>query len=378
MMTQETMRPLKDLMPVLAHDVASSIDVPPFDRAAMDGYGTVASDLAGASREKPRSLRLEAAIHAGDAAAPVISPGSCVQIATGAPIPSGADTVVPVEETRREGESVLFFKEIQTGSHIIRKGEDIKKSSAVFPSETWLSPARVGALAALGFEKVEVFARVRTAIAPTGPEVIRPGRPLGPGQVYDINTFSLRSLLHAHGAAPSTFDIADDSLESLERILEEAESHDLMVFSGGSSVGEKDLLVDVIERMGKVFFHGIAIKPGKPTLFGEVRGTPVVGMPGYPTSCLMNAYTLLIPLVRRMAHLPTFHPPRIQAPLGATVRSHQGKRHFLTVKVTGGKAVPAFKSSGAITSMAWADGFIEIPEDTTVLPENTPVTVILF
>jgi molybdopterin biosynthesis enzyme len=171
---------------------------------------------------------------------------------------------------------------------------------------------------------------------------------------------------------------APDDLPALERALEACLASDLVVFSGGSSVGERDLILDVVEQMGQVLFHGIAVKPGKPTLFGLIRGTPIFGMPGYPTSCLSNAYMLLVPPLRRMAHLPPAEPRRARVPLGQRVVSTTGRHQFYTVRIVDGVALPAFKQSGDITSMAQADGYIEIPAMIDVVEKDEMVEVTLF
>ena len=171
---------------------------------------------------------------------------------------------------------------------------------------------------------------------------------------------------------------AQDTIEDLERAIDACLEDDVLVFSGGSSVGERDLILDVIGRRGEILFHGIAVKPGKPTVFGIVGGKPVFGMPGYPTSCLSNAYMLLVPALRRMAHLPPYQARTVQLPLAQRIVSTTGRHQFYTVRITDGQAVPAFKASGDITSMAHADGYIEIPANTDIVDKGETVSVILF
>jgi len=241
-----------------------------------------------------------------------------------------------------------------------------------------LNPSRIGALAALGTRDVEVFARPTVAILSTGNEIADPGQPLGPGQIYDINRFTLETIIRQHGGVGVPLPIAADSVEDLSDALDAASGHDVVVFSGGSSVGERDLILDVLKAHGDVHFHGIAVKPGKPTVFGAIGGKPVLGMPGYPTSCLSNGYMLLVPMLRRMARLPEFRPHVVRVPLARRIVSTTGRHQFYTVRITEGTATPAFKASGDITSMSQADGYIEIPAHVDVVEAGEPVDVKLF
>jgi molybdenum cofactor synthesis domain-containing protein len=225
---------------------------------------------------------------------------------------------------------------------------------------------------------VDVYERPRIAILSTGNEVVDPGQPLGPGQIYDINQFTLSSIVEAHGGVPAVLPGAHDTLDSLSASLDAALAGDVLVFSGGSSVGERDLMLDLLLKRGDVLFHGVAVKPGKPTVFGRVDGRPVLGMPGYPTSCLSNGYMLLAPMVRRMARLPAHRPHVARVPLARRIVSTTGRHQFYTVRIIDGAAVPAFKASGDITSMAHADGYIEIPAHVDIVETGETVDVKLF
>jgi molybdenum cofactor synthesis domain-containing protein len=210
---------------------------------------------------------------------------------------------------------------------------------------------------------------------------------LKPGQIYDINKFTLSTIIAEHGGVPMPFATAQDTIDALEeavdmalgrRSLGEGGSCDVLVFSGGSSVGERDLILDVIGRKGEIVFHGIAVKPGKPTVFGTIDGKPMFGMPGYPTSCLSNAYMLLVPALRSMARLKPRHLPTVTLPLGQRIVSTTGRHQFYTVRIVDGHAMPAFKASGDITSMSQADGYIEIPAQTDIVEKDELVEVKLF
>jgi molybdopterin molybdotransferase len=364
---------------VLARGVVSPVDVPPFDRAAMDGYAVIAADTFGAGRYEPRVLRSVEKVYTGSMPTRVVEAGACIEIATGAPMPAGADAVVMVEETEKAGgDDVRVFTPVYPGQHVGRRAADISAGQALLASGTVLNPSRIGTLAATGTIEVDVFARPRVAILSTGNEVAHPGQALGPGQIYDINQFTLGAIIGPHGGEAVTGPTPPDSLPELTAAIERATSEDIIVFSGGSSVGERDLILDALQQIGEVLFHGIAVKPGKPTVFGRVGRTPVLGMPGYPTSCLSNAYMLLVPLLRRMARLPEHCPQIVTLPLSRRVVSTTGRHQFYTVRVEGGQAVPAFKASGDITSMSQADGYIEIPAQTDIVEAGEPVHVKLF
>jgi len=363
---------------VLAEDVKSDRDVPPFDRAAMDGYAVRAEDTYGASDLTPRTLRLVGALHAGESTDTPVKRGECIRIATGCPIPPGADSVVMVEFTEEKGREVSVHRAVYPGANIARRGEDIKKGEVVLERGTFLTPAKIGVLAALGRRRVLVYRRPRVAVIPTGAEVCEVGSELKEGQVYDVNSYTLSAVLQENGASVTRAPIIPDSLEELRSALKRFLDHDLIVFSGGSSVGERDLLVKVVEESGKVLFHGVQIKPGKPTLFGLVDGKPVFGMPGYPTSCLSNAYLFLVPVVRKMARLPPKKPRTVKAKMAKRVVSASGREQFLPVRLVGGEARPVFKKSGDITSLADADGYVVLPVNVDVVEEGEEVTVTLF
>jgi molybdenum cofactor synthesis domain-containing protein len=249
---------------------------------------------------------------------------------------------------------------------------------AILARGTALNPSRIGALAASGIAAVDVFARPRIAILSTGNEVVDPGQPLPPGHIYDINKFTLSSIVREHGGEPIVRATVGDTLADLHRALDECRDDDVVVFSGGSSVGERDLIIDLIAARGEMIFHGIAVKPGKPTALGRVDGKPILGMPGYPTSCLSNGYTLLVPLLRKIARLPAYRPRTVALPLAHRVVSAPGRHQFYTVRIENGAAVPAFKASGDITSMSQADGYFEIDADTNIVEQGELVEVKLF
>ena len=364
---------------VAAVDVVSEQHVPPFDRAAMDGFAVVAQDTFGADRHQPNTLRCVETVFTGQTPKRGVDRGECTQIATGAPMPQGADAVVMVEETDRgNDDQVRIFTPVYPNQNVGRRGADIVPGQTLVRCGDLLGAGRIGALAAVGTADIEVYAKPSVALLSTGDEIVGPGQALAPGQIYDVNRFTLETVVRSHGGLAVGYASAADTLDALTAAVEACATHDLLVFSGGSSVGERDLILDVLQQQGEVLFHGIAVKPGKPTVFWRVAGTPVLGMPGYPTSCLSNAYMLLIPMLRRLAHLPPYRPQTVTVPLAERVVSTTGRHQFYTVRLDDGRAVPAFKASGDITSMSLADGYIEIPAQTDIVEKGEKVVVKLF
>jgi molybdenum cofactor synthesis domain-containing protein len=363
---------------VLAVAAVAPADVPPFSRAAMDGYAVVAADLAHAFAAAPVTLTCLERVYTGQVPTRVVTRGTCSEVATGAPMPEGADAVVMVEETDGAGTEVRFLAAARTGQNIGRRGQDIQAGQVAVAPGAELNASRIGALAALGLTAVDVYERPRIAILATGNEIVSPGAALQPGQLYDINSFTLATVVSEQGCTPIIVRAAADTIEDLTAAIASAPPHDVLVTSGGTSVGTRDLVMDVLKAHGTVLFHGIAVKPGKPTAFGRLGTALVFGMPGYPTSCLSNAYILLAPALRRLAHISERTTPSVRLPLASRVVSTAGRHQFYTVRIGDGAAIPAFKASGDITSMSQADGYIEIDADTEVIEAGTIVDVKFF
>ncbi len=368
---------------VLGEPVVASMPVPPFPRAAMDGYAVIAEDTFGAGNFNPVRLTLSEVIHAGDTARGEVARGSCIQVATGSPIPPGADAVVQVEDTELEEDpaqagKVKIYKPVYPRQNVSPQGEDIQAGREVLPTGTHLDPSKIGVLAALGIPEVPAFVKPMVAVIPSGNEIVRPGDPLEPGKIYDINSYTLSALVQESGGIPRLFPIMKDTLEDVRRTLREALACDIIVFSGGSSVGERDVMVEGVEGMGEVKFHGIAVKPGKPTLCGVVEGKLLLGMPGYPTSCLTNGYGLLGPVLRKLGNLPETRTGGVELPISRRYTSTIGRHQYLPVRVEHGEVVPVFKESGAITSMADAEGYIEIPAKVDLVEKGERVLVRFF
>jgi molybdopterin molybdotransferase len=393
---------------VLATDVHAARDVPAFDRAAMDGYAVRARDTAGASRAHPVPLRLLGRVYAGETATEPVDTETCIEIATGAPIPEGADAVVMVEDTlapasgaasgaanaaasdaaaSEVGIDIQIFAETRAGQHIVRRAADMRQGDVLLSRGAHLSASRLGALAAIGVPEVDVFSRPVVAILPTGDELTPLGAPLPLGHVYDVNRYTLASVVRQHGGIPRVYPTVADDLDSVRNAIarvnaqangESRDPIDLLVLTGGSSVGEHDLVIDILREQGEILFHGIAVKPGKPTALARIGRLLVLGMPGNPTSCLSNAYVLLVPLLRATGHLPAYQPRIVRATLAADVDSPRDRYQFMPVRLDDGRAVPTFKGSGEITSLSRADGYFEIPTHVSRLDAGTMVDVTLY
>ncbi|HDN85473.1 MAG TPA: molybdenum cofactor biosynthesis protein [Candidatus Aerophobetes bacterium] len=365
---------------VIAKDVIALMDVPPFARAAMDGYAVKAEDTYSAKTLEPVKLKLVGSISAGELSKKTVQRGECIQIATGSPLPSGADAVVMVEDTESEEKDgiIKFYRPVHPGANVSSAGGDIKKGQRVIFKEDFLTPAKIGVLAALGEKEVEVFVKPKIAIVSSGNEIVSPGEPLEKGKIYDVNSFTLSALVEENGCEAVMLPRIKDEVSSIIDGLKKALSNDLVVITGGSSVGERDLIREAISEMGEVLFHGIAVKPGKPTLASMIDGKIILGMPGYPTSCLTNGYGILVPLIRKLAHLPARREIIVKVPIQRRITSTLGRHQFLPVKIDRGWAVPVFKESGAITSMSEAEGYIEIPANVDLLEKGDEVEVKLF
>ncbi len=363
---------------VIARDVVSSEEVPRFDRAAMDGYAVIAEDTYGATEEEPAGLKLVGTLHAADLASRRMEPGECIQVATGSPLPEGADSVMMVEYTDLEGEWVQMFRPLHPGANVSRRGEDMKRGQRVVAKGDIVTPSKIGVLAALGIEEVEVFQRPRVAIVPTGDEIAEVGSKLEHGQIYDINSHTVASLIKKNGGLPMVLGQVPDEAEALAHALDQALAYEIVVFSGGSSVGEKDLVNGIFSARGRILFHGVQIKPGKPILFAVIDDRPVFSMPGHPTSCLSSSYFFLVPCLRKLARMPPRREGLTKARLAKRLVCTLGRKQFVTVRLEGGTASVAFKKSSAITSMSAADGYIVVPENVESIEKGQEVEVTLF
>ncbi len=364
---------------ITAEAVKSGVDVPHFRRAAMDGYAVRAEETFGASYERPIALRVTGVIEPGDVPTSAIDSGRCVRISTGGAMPPNADAVVMVEYTdRTDDDTIVVQSAVAPGANVVEVGSDLKVGDTVVDAGVLLGPRRLGALAAAGVASVKVVARPRVAVLSTGAELLAADEPLAPGKVFNINSVTLSAALARFCCEPVDCGVVPDRLDAMrEAVLRAAADSELVLISGGSSLGTGDLVPRVLAALGRLLFHGIAVKPGKPTSAGVVADTLVLGLPGYPTSALSNFYMLVLPILERM--LGTRWPrPSVRVALGRKTVSTIGRHEFMAVRLDGGEAFPLRRGSSAITTLALADGFVEIDAETEVLPAGVEVTVRLF
>jgi molybdopterin molybdotransferase len=367
---------------VLAEDIISELDVPNFRKSAMDGFAVIASDTFGAANTGPKTLRIVDCVVAGEVSGKELSSGKCIEITTGSPLPDSADAVVMVEYTEKEDDCISVYKSVAPWENVIRIGSDVKKGTMVLKKGTRLGPRFTGVLAALGRKNVLVKKIPRVGMLSTGDEIVGLDEELVEGKVFDINSRTLIDSIKEMHCFPVDLGVAGDDKELLKKkILEGVEKSDIMIISGGSSLGTEDLTRSVVEDLGKVLVHGIAVKPGKPVIIGQIRGKVFVGLPGYPTSALSDFHILVKPAVKAMLGM---EEPRnfVKANLARKVVSAIGRYEFLAVKLETGEeglaAVPVMKGSSSITTLSSADGFVEIDENTEVLNKGSLVKVGLF
>ncbi len=370
---------------VLAEDVYSPIDVPPFDRATMDGYACRAEDTFEADEENPAVLKVVGVVEAGVKPEVEVESGKVVEIATGAAMPKGANAVVMVEYTSKRGEEVAVYKPVAPGENVMYAGSDIMSGELLVREGTLLTHREIGVLAACGIAKVKVYRKPKVAVISTGNELVEVGKKLDYGKIYDVNSYAIAAAVVENGGEPVMFGIArDDEEEIAEKISRALEIADIVITSGSTSAGAGDVMYRILDRWTPgVIVHGIAVKPGKPTIIAVCNGKPVFGLPGYPTSALTIFELIVAPLIRRLAGVAGSEGGRIKAKLAVKVFSAEGRRELLPVNVAEGSegfaAYPVSGSySGAVTALAFSDGFIEIPENVVMLEEGEEVEVKLY
>lgn len=363
---------------VLAEEVVANVDIPPFDRAAMDGYAVKAEDTFSASQYSPVKLKIVAELSPEQDLSLEVGGMECVRVATGCKIPRGTDSIVMLEHTEPLGENVLVYRPVHPWENISKRGSDIGRGTTPLKKGDLLTPAKVGVLAALGRRDVLVLEKPKVAIVPTGDELVELGKPIEGTMIYDVNSHTVGAVVRENGCLPIFLPITPDEEVELIGVLQRALEFDMVVVTGGSSVGEEDLMGRVLDNLGEILFHGVQIKPGKPTVCALARGKLIIGMPGHPTSCLSNSYLMLVALCRRLAGLPERRVTPLKSRLSRRVVSTLGRKFFLTVKFEGDSVVPVFKESSAITSMADADGYVVIPENADVVEAGDEVEVYPF
>ena len=375
---------------VLAQDATALIDVPPFDRANVDGFALRSADTIGASDVTPRRLRLNAeVIVCGHAPTLQVDPDSATTIATGGVIPRGADAVLMVEHTELiDHDGVLAIelrRPARPGQFISYAGSDIARGEVALRRKTFISSREIGMLAACGISEVSVLRKPKVAVLSTGDELVAPGDALGPARVYDSNGAILAAAIAEASGEPIPFGAFGDDENALEAALRAAlASCDLVVLSGGTSKGAGDISHRVVAKLGHpgVLVHGVALKPGKPLCLDVIEGKPVAVLPGFPTSAIFTFHTFIAPVIRARSGLPTQAPRVVDADTSVRISSEIGRKEFVLVALVEGTngpvAFPISKGSGAVTSFSQADGFVEIAPLASALDAGTRARVTLI
>jgi molybdopterin molybdotransferase/putative molybdopterin biosynthesis protein len=372
---------------VLATDIVAPIDVPPFDRSNVDGFAVRSADLASASEASPvRMLLNDEAIACGTAPTRPVLSGTATSIATGGPVPRGADAIVMVEHTQPTGSRAIEIRRAASpGQFVSYAGSDIARGEALLRAGTMIGSREIGMLAACGIPQISVARRPRVAVISTGDELVQPGQPLRPAAIYDTNGAIVTAAIGENGGDAKFLGAIPDDEAQLEAAMRDAlQTRDMLVVSGGTSKGAGDVSHRIIARLGKpgIIAHGVALKPGKPLCLAVCDGKPVVILPGFPTSAMFTFHDMIVPVLRRMAGLPPRSDARVKAKVPVRIASELGRTEFVMVSLVEGDdgliAYPTGKGSGAITSFAQADGFLKIDALADQMPAGTEAEVTLF
>ena len=389
---------------IASGDVFSAFDVPPFDRATMDGYAVVAADTFYADETDPASLIVTGYISAGELSSQYVDEGCCTGIATGAPLPKVANAVVKLENTSEytdtaEGKKtrkVKIYKPVAPAENIMLAGSDIKRGERIIRGGTTFTPRETGVLAACGLKEVTVHKKPTVAVISTGNELIAPGEDLEPAKIYDVNSQALADSVRESGCSPYFLGIARDDLNEIsEKLRESLEiGADVIIASGGTSAGVGDLLQKAIEGLGEILVHGVDIKPGKPLIFGKLQGKPIFGLPGNPTSALITFNLFVAPLLRTISGISvqaheeagSRKRKRIKAKTAQRIFSEPGRNEYVLVNLVPAKkpeeasfiAYPILTGSGAITTLSKASGYIFMERGKEIIEEGEEVDVELL
>lgn len=355
---------------IIAENITAGINVPHYRRAAMDGFAVRANDTLGAGANSPVVLKLALAV----------GNGTCARVHTGSPIPDGADAVVMLEDAVLRGESVEIFTQLHPGKNVGETGEDIRKGEVIMKEGQRLRPCDVAVLAALGIRDIPVFRKPLVAIIPTGEELVSRDSPvLREGEVYETNGLMAALYIRKWGGVPGLLDIVADEPEKIKDAISSNLDADMIITSGGTSVGKRDYVPGVVGSMGTLLVHGTGISPGKPTALGIINGKPVVCMPGYPVAGIVALYFFAKAALRKLGHIPDEQDRKVRAVLSGKIPGRTGYKTFARVKLEKGRAVPlAVSGAGILSSVSKADGFVIIPENVEGYDKGEEVEIVLI
>ena len=371
---------------VLAEDIVASFDIPPLTNSAMDGYALISQDTLGASKENPVELEVTGVVPAGGLPDHAVESGTAIRIMTGAPLPPGADSVIPFEDTdelqrRKSGlsdHSIAIHMESQPSENIRQAGEDVRSGERVLAKGDLLRAGEIGLIASLGHSEARVIKRPVVAIVSTGDELIEPGKDKEPGKIYNSNAFSIAAMVSRYGGIPKIMGIARDTVESLEAVLDQAMDSDLVVTSAGVSKGDYDVVKDVLSSRGQIALWSVRMRPAKPLAFGildrkDGGSVPHLGLPGNPVSAMVAFEQFGRYALRLMMGKPDVPKPSIYAVMDDPIKNHDGRRVYARVKVyRDGQGnyrakTTGNQSSGVLSSMALANGLAICPDDIGII-----------
>ncbi|MEM3699346.1 MAG: molybdopterin-binding protein [Candidatus Bathyarchaeia archaeon] len=383
----EEIRLLEAWNRVLAENITAKMDIPPFNRSTVDGYAVKAEDTSGAEENKPIKLKICGTVNVGELPKIIVKKGTAAEIATGAPLPEGADAVLMFEQTERKDDNLYIYNAVTKNENVMKAGADIQKGETVLKAGQVLGSREIGILASIGIAKVKVYVIPKVAVLSTGNEVTEPGEKLPPGKIYDINAYSLSAAVLESGGKPVYFGVLPDDVTVLQKTLKNAlVSADMVITSGGVSIGPKDVVPQTLNSLGKpgVIICGMATKPGKPTTVALIDEKIVFALPGHPTSALLIFHLIVSPIIQQMAGRKMRKPLKVKALAAMRMFPAKGRRTFIMVKLRRDESnrlvaepVPT-GLSGAITTLAKADGFVEISEKQQFVDAGEEVQVQLL
>lgn len=374
---------------VLAKDIFAQEDIPAFPRSTVDGYAIQSKDSFGASDAIPAFFKLIGEVKMGSSPDFVVGEGEAAVIHTGGMLPHGADSVVMIEHTQfSSGDEIEVYRSVGSGDNVIQAGEDVRKNDLVLKKGVKVRPAEIGGLLALGVSEIQVFTIPKVGVISTGDEIIEPQMEILPGQIRDINSYSLSALIQQHGGKPVRYGIVPDKKDLLEQTMRSAfEECDMVIVTAGSSASVRDHTAEVIQRMGSpgVLVHGVNVRPGKPTILAVCEGKPIIGLPGNPVSALVVAQLFVVPVVLKLTgQIQNNYGLTNEVRVNINVSSVTGREDWIPVKIIDktreGEIIvePIFYKSNLIFSLSKADGIIRVPPEANGLSRNDKTEMILL